>query len=156
MWTKKLLFLSAMLPTMVLTPALAQTGTSSSLKLSLGFPRQDGVVNGSVSGSYSLSDIAKFDQKKRPCLGFSASTPDHVIVLAQSFPQLSFQVNSRGKDTTILIKMPNGQVFCGDDSDTGKDANLVLKNLPAGEYSVWVGSIESNKRWSYSLTLSEK
>jgi hypothetical protein len=157
MWTKKLLTLPLILSlTAIGMPTLAQTINFATLKLSLGFARQTGVVNGSTSGSYSLSSITKFDKNKNPCLGFSASTPDHLVVLSQGFPKLNFQVNSRGKDTTILVKTPSGQIFCGDDTDLKKDASLSLDSLPAGDYLVWVGSIEPGKRWGYTLALSEK
>ncbi len=158
MWTKKLLILPTLLALSAIgmMPVWAQTGNFPALKLSLGFARQAGVVSGSTSGNYSLSSIAKFDKDKNPCLGFSASTPDHVVVLEQGFPKLYFQVNSRGKDTTILVKTPSGQILCGDDTGLKKDASLSADGLTAGEYLVWVGSIEPGKRWGYTLTLSEK
>ncbi len=153
MLLKKLSVLALLLP-LVALPALAQNSTP--LQLSLGFARQDGVVNGSTSGSYSLSTIAKFDREKNPCLGYSSSSADHVVNLTQGFPKLTFQVNSRGKDTTLLIKTPDGQVLCGDDTGNKKDASISTTNLPPGKYEVWVGSMEPNKRWGYSLTMSEK
>lgn len=158
MWAKKLLILPALLSLTAIgiLPSLAQTSNFAPLKLSLGFARQTGVVSGSTSGSYSLSSLAKFDKNKNPCLGFSAATPDHVVVLGQDFPKLNFQVNSRGKDTTILIKTPSGQILCGDDTSLKKDASLIANGLTAGEYLVWVGSIEPGKRWGYNLTVSEK
>jgi hypothetical protein len=153
MLLKKLSILALLLP-LVALPALAQN--NAPLRLSLGFARQDGVVNGSTSGSYSLSSIAKFDREKNPCLGYASASADHVVTLNQSFPKLTFQVNSRGKDTTMLIKTPNGQVLCGDDTGQKKDASISATNLPAGNYEIWVGSMEPNKRWGYSLTMSEK
>ncbi len=158
MWTKKLLLVTGLLSltAIVIEPAGAEANKLTALKLSNGFARQAGLVNGYTSGSYSLSDIAKFDKNKNPCLGFSASTPDHTVILEQGFPKLNFRVNSRGKDTTIVVKMPNGQIFCGDDTGLKKDASVNIKDLAAGEYAVWVGSIEPGKNWAYSLTLSEK
>ncbi len=158
MWTKQILMVPAMLLITAISvgPAAAQAGNFPALKLSAGFVRQSGIVSGSTSGSYSLSSLAKFDKNKNPCLGFSASTPDHVVRLEQGFPKLNFRVNSRGKDTTIVVKMPNGQFICGDDTGLKKDASVSLDGLSAGEYSVWVGSIEPGKHWAYSLTLSEK
>jgi hypothetical protein len=150
---KKLSALALLLP-LVALPALAQN--SAPLRLSLGFARQDGVVNGSTGGSYSLSTIAKFDREKNPCLGYASSSVDHVVTLNQGFPKLTFQVNSRGKDTTLVIKTPDGQILCGDDTGSKKDASVSATNLPAGNYEVWVGSMEPSKRWSYSLTMTEK
>jgi hypothetical protein len=150
---KKFLVFALLLP-MGTLPAWAQSVAPA--KLAPGFARQDGVLSGATNGSYSLSSIAKFDRDQNPCLGFANPTPDHKIILEKGFPKLNFQVNSRGKDTTIVIKAPNGQVFCGDDTSNKKDASISTTNLPSGEYDVWVGSIEPGKRWSYSLTITEK
>jgi hypothetical protein len=152
MFMKKLLVLALLLPLGSL-PAWAQT---SPIKLSAGFARQDGVLSGATNGSYSLSSVANFDRDRQPCLGFATSAPSHTVMLTQGFTKLNFQVNSRGKDTTLVIRMPNGQVICGDDTVSGKDASISATNLPAGEYAVWVGSIEPGKRWSYGLTITEK
>jgi hypothetical protein len=152
MFLKKLLVLALLLP-LAAVPAWAQ---SAPIKLSLGFARQEGVLSGATNGSYSLSSVAKFDAQRNPCLGFATNTPSHTVVLGQSFPKLNFQVNSRGKDTTLVVRMPNGQVLCGDDTGTSKDASVNATNLPAGEYAVWVGSIDPGKRWSYGLTITEK
>ncbi len=154
---EKILVFALLLPVGALSALLPAWGQAiSPAKLTPGFARQDGVLSGATNGSYSLSSIAKFDRDQSPCLGFSGSTPDHKIVLEKGFAKLSFQVNSRGKDTTLIIKAPNGQVLCGDDTGIKKDASIMAKDLPSGEYEVWVGSIEPGKRWSYSLTITEK
>jgi hypothetical protein len=154
---KKFLVFALLLPVCNLFTLLPAWGQASPpAKFAPGFARQDGVLSGATNGSYSLSSIAKFDRDQNPCLGFSGNTPDHKILLEKGFAKLNFQVNSRGKDTTLIIKAPNGQIFCGDDTGAKKDASIVAKDLPSGEYEVWVGSIEPGKRWSYSLTISEK
>jgi hypothetical protein len=150
---KKLLIFALLLPVGAL-PAVAQAVNIA--RLSPGFLRQDGVLTGVTNGNYSLSSIAKFDREQNPCLGFAGQTPDHKIVLEKGFPKLNFEVNSRGKDTTLVIKAPNGEVFCGDDTGSKKDASISAVNLARGEYEVWVGSIEPGKRWGYSLTVTEK
>jgi hypothetical protein len=154
---KKFLVFALLLPVSSLSALLPAWGQAlTPAKFAPGFARQDGVLSGATNGSYSLSSIAKFDRDQNPCLGFSGNTPDHKIVLEKGFAKLNFQVNSRGKDTTLIIKAPNGQILCGDDTGAKKDASIVAKDLPSGEYDVWVGSIEPGKRWSYSLTVSEK
>jgi hypothetical protein len=153
---KQILVFALFVPVLSISTIPAWAQTVAIAKLSPGFARQDGVLSGSTSGNYSLSSIAKFDRDQNPCLGFSSQTPDHKIILEKGFPKLSFQVNSRGKDTTIIIKAPNGQVFCGDDTGSKKDASINTTNLPSGEYDVWVGSMEPGKRWSYNLTITEK
>jgi hypothetical protein len=154
---KKFLVFALLLPVGNLSAWMPAWGQAiAPAKFSPGFARQDGVLNGATNGSYSLSSIAKFDRDQNPCLGFSGNTPDHKIVLEKGFAKLSFQVNSRGKDTTLIIKAPNGQIFCGDDTGAKKDASITARDLGSGEYDVWVGSIEPSKRWSYSLTISEK
>jgi hypothetical protein len=157
MLLKKFLVFALFLPigtSSAVLPAWGQVGASA--KLAPGFARQDGVFSGATNGSYSLSSISKFDRDQNPCLGFSGNTPDHKIVLEKGFSNLRFQVNSRGKDTTLIIKAPNGQILCGDDTGAKKDASVITKDTPSGEYEIWVGSIEPGKRWSYNLTVSEK
>ncbi len=154
---KKFFVFALLLPAstlFALLPAWGQPATP--IKLAPGFPHQNGVFSGAINGNYSLSSIAKFDRDQNPCLGFASNSPAHTIMLASGFAKLNFQVNSRGKDTTLIIKAPNGQIFCGDDAGAKKDALVVTENPPGGQYDVWIGSIEPGKRWNYSLTVSEK
>lgn len=137
------------------TPVFAQTANFGNLTVAPGFSAGVAQVAGSTGGSYSLSSIANSDRDKKACIGFASETPDHILVLEKDFPALMIQINSRGKDTTLLIKGPDKTIICGDDTGIRKDASIEAKNLKAGKYQIWVGSIEAGQRWNYILTLRE-
>lgn len=140
------------------TPAFSQAANFGKFKLSAGFSPGAGQVSGSTGGTYSLSSIANSGSNGKPCIGYGAQTPDHIMVLESSFPKLSVAVSS-GQDTTIVIKGPKNLILCGDDTKTSKgvskDASVEASNLPAGEYHVWVGSIQEGQRWNYTLNVRQ-
>jgi hypothetical protein len=53
------------------------------------------------------------------------------MVLERDFPKLKCAVNSRGKDTTLLIRGPGNLIVCGDDTGGRKDA-IVEAKLESG------------------------
>lgn len=147
--------LLALITALSATPVLAGTANFGQLALSPGFKRAAGVSGGYTTGSFSLPAIANRDRNKNPCIGYAAPTPDHIIVLEKDFPQLTVKVDARGKDTTLVIKGPNDVIRCGDDTGNSKDASVTDSNWKAGQYSVWVGSIEPGEKWNYTLSVRE-
>ncbi|HEY9751041.1 MAG TPA: hypothetical protein V6C63_20325 [Allocoleopsis sp.] len=136
-------------------PALAETANFGTLNLSPGFSRADGMARGFTGGSYSLASIANSDRNGKRCLGFGDTQPDHIIVLQKDFSQLRLQVDTQGKDTTLVVKGPNNTILCGDDTGANKDASISQGSWPAGTYEVWVGAFEPNARWRYTLTAQQ-
>lgn len=130
---------------------IAQRANFDRLTLARDFNRATSVVNGHTGGSYSLSSIANRDYKNRPCIGYGDPDPDHIIVLEENLAKLTLQVDSRGKDTTIIVRGPDNIIRCGDDTGNNKDANIGDNNWKVGTYRVWVGSINPNQNWDYSL-----
>jgi len=149
----------ALIAALSATPVFAQAANFASLSLAPGFPTGAGVVSGNTGGSYSLSSIINRDRKNNPCIGFGAETPDHIMTLERDFSNLTVQVKTRGKDTTLLIQgpinSPNQSVRCGDDTGSSKDASVQDTNWKAGQYRVWVGSIDPRRRWNYLLTVRQ-
>jgi hypothetical protein len=141
------------------TPAFSQASNFGELKLSLGFSPGAGQVSGLTGGTYSLSSLANSGSNGKHCIGYGAQTPDHIVVLQSKFPKLSVQVDSGGQDTTLVIQGPNNLILCGDDTKTSKgvskDASIEAANLPAGKYSIWVGTLKEGQRWNYTLTVRE-
>ena len=135
-------------------PVLAETANFGTLTLSRGFQSPTAVLRGSTGGSYSLSAIANADRHKNKCLGFATPTPDHIIVLQQNFSKLTIQVNSGGKDTTLLVQGGN-TVRCGDDAGQNKDAAIVDSDWQAGSYRIWVGTVEPGVKSNYTISLQE-
>ena len=136
-------------------PVLAETANFGTLTLSRGFGAPTAVLRGSTGGSYSLSAIANADRHKNKCLGFATPTPDHIIVLQQSFSKLTIQVNSGGNDTTLLVQGPGNTVRCGDDTSKNKDADIVDSNWQAGSYKIWVGTLEPGVKSNYTISVQE-
>lgn len=135
-------------------PALAETPIFGKMSLAPGFPPGTGVVSGYTSGGASLPGIvANSDRHGNKCLGFADQAPDYVMVLQKDFPKLKLQVNSGGKDTTLVVKGPSGTIRCGDDTGKNKDASIEDSDWTTGEYSIWVGSIEAGQRLDYKLTV---
>ena len=135
-------------------PVLAETANFGTLTLSRGFQPPTAVLRGSTGGSYSLSAIANVDRHKNKCLGFATPTPDHIIVLQQNFSKLTIQVNSGGKDTTLLVQGGN-TVRCGDDAGQNKDAGIVDSDWQAGSYKIWVGTLEPGVKSNYTISVQE-
>jgi len=136
-------------------PVLAETANFGTLTLSRGFDSPTAMLRGSTGGSYSLSAIANTDRHKNKCLGFATPTPDHIIVLQQNFSKLAIQVNSGGKDTTLVVEGPGNSVRCGDDTGQNKDASIVDADWQAGSYRIWVGTLEAGAKSNYTISLQE-
>jgi hypothetical protein len=111
-------------------------------------------VTGNTGGTTSLSAIAgNQDSSGAPCIGFGDPTPDHTMTLSKGKAKLSLQVDSGGKDTTIVILGPNGDLHCGDDTGSSKDASVEDPDWKPGVYQIWVGSIKAGVRHNYRLTV---
>jgi hypothetical protein len=136
-------------------PVLAETANFGTLTLSRGFGTPTAALRGSTGGSYSLSAIANADRHKNKCLGFATPTPDHIILLQQNFSKLTIQVNSGGKDTTLLVQGPGNTVRCGDDTGQNKDAGIIDSDWQAGSYKIWVGTLEPGVKSNYTISVQE-
>lgn len=139
-----------------IVPALAQEANFSSVTLAPGFAPAQGALRGRTVGQSSLPAIvANRDRAGNLCLGYAASTPDHVLTLQGSFARLNLQVDSGGNDTTLVIQGPGNVVRCGSDTGRSRDASLQDTDWAAGTYRVWVGSAELGARFNYTLTVRE-
>ena len=147
--------LIAMVIALTATPVLSQSANFGTLTLSPGFSSEEGAAIGTTGGSFSLPSLVNRDRENNPCLGYAEETPDHIIDLEADFNQLQIAVDSGGQDTTLLITGPNGFALCGDDTGASKDASVTRSNVEAGEYKIWVGTINPNQAWNYTLTVRE-
>ena len=110
-------------------------------------------VGGSTGGSVSIPAITGgSDRSGNKCLGFGDSKPDHLMTLTQAITKLNLKVNSGGRDTTIVIQGPDGELRCGDDTGNKKDASFSGTNWNAGTYKIWVGSMAPGDRGNYRLS----
>lgn len=133
--------------------AMANPANFASLSLSPGFSSQ--TVKGYTKGAIALYRIVgERDMHKNMCLGYGSPNPDHMLVLKKNVNPIKLQVNSQ-RDTTLLIKGPGNHLYCLDDSANGKDAGWLPEQLPAGKYSIWVGSFERGQQFRYTVTAEE-
>jgi hypothetical protein len=130
--------------------AIAQKSNFGEIKVS----SSPVTVTGTTGGNTSLSAIAgNQDSSGAPCIGFGDPTPDHTMTLTKKAGRLSFQVDSKGVDTTIVILGPDGDLRCGDDTGSKKDASLEEADWKPGVYQIWVGSMKPSIRQTYRLTV---
>jgi hypothetical protein len=130
--------------------AIAQKSNFGEIKVS----SNPSTVTGTTGGNTSLSAIAgNQDSSGAPCIGFGDPTPDHTMTLTKKVSRLSFQVDSKGVDTTIVILGPDGDLRCGDDTGSKKDASLEDADWKPGVYQIWVGSMKPSIRQNYRLTV---
>jgi hypothetical protein len=130
--------------------AIAQKSNFGEIKVS----SSPSTVTGTTGGNTSLSAIAgNQDSSGAPCIGFGDPTPDHTMTLTKKAARLNFQVDSKGVDTTIVILGPDGDLRCGDDTGSKKDASLEDADWKPGVYQIWVGSMKPSIRQNYRLTV---
>lgn len=133
------------------TVAMAQTANFDGFTLD--GTKKTASVGGSTGGSVSIpAIIGSSDRSGNKCLGFGDSKPDHLMTLTQGVTKLNLKVNSGGRDTTIVIQGPEGELRCGDDTGSKKDASFSGSNWSAGTYKIWVGSMASGDRGNYRLS----
>jgi hypothetical protein len=134
----------------------AQASNFGQLAIAPNFDSSNAVLRGYTGGTYSLTAIAARDRYGNACIGYSDVNPDHVLVLQQNFPRLTLDVESGGNDTSLVVKGPGNTVRCAFGSKTQPDAVLVDENWKAGKYRVWVGSLEANRQFGYTLSALEE
>ncbi len=151
-WKKNVCFLSLFCLLSIILGG--KSNSTEELVLALGSANDALVSTGSTGGAYSLASISNRDFNGQPCLGFSDPQPDRILRLQSDFAHLTLEVNSNGKDTTLVVKsIEDGTVRCAFGQDRNRDAVIYDSNWSAGVYHVWVGSMVPNRRSSYRLSI---
>ena len=76
------------------------------------------------------------------CVGMIAETPD--IRLTYKPDQLPLHIEvTADADTTLVVKAPNGQWICNDDTDESFDPKVSFTSPQAGVYEIWVGTYDA-------------
>lgn len=137
----------------VVSSAFAIAQTANFDGFTLDGTKKTASVGGSTGGSVSIpAIIGSSDRSGNKCLGFGDSKPDHLMTLTQAVTKLNLKVSSGGRDTTIVIQGPEGELRCGDDTGSKKDASFSGNNWSAGTYKIWVGSMAPGDRGNYRLS----
>lgn len=149
--------LTAILLALVFIPvtrAIAQRKDFNSLHLALRLNQTTAQVIGSTGGGYSLASIVNQDRHGNHCMGFGDPEPDHTLILENDFSRLKLQVNSGGKDTTLVVKrVDDRDIRCGFGKQHNRDAVIIGRNWQAGRYNIWVGSMKPSENYNYSLSV---
>lgn len=124
--------------------AVAQT--SGSVSLTTGFMPDPQMLSGMSGG------MVQAQQVNPTCRGWIGQQPNHVMNLASGFPFLRVYVQAQS-DTTLVIRAPNGQFFCNDDT-WGFNPDVDAAYGP-GQYMIWVGSYSQSTPGPYTITFSE-
>ena len=88
------------------------------------------------------------------CVGYYSNAPTLVLNLGQSLPYLRvfFVADDASADPTLIVRMPDGQWYCGDDSFNTKSPTLnIVGNSSSGIVRVWAGSYEAETFLSGTL-----
>lgn len=88
------------------------------------------------------------------CVGFIAEVADVGIQYTAGEIPLYFGVTSDG-DTTLVIRDPEGNWHCDDDSGGNLNPYLGIQNPVSGLYLVWIGSYESGAMDDAQLIVTE-
>jgi hypothetical protein len=79
----------------------------------------------------------------RGCEGFFTAAPTYTFEYLEAAPflRLFFVADDAAADTTLVVRMPNGGWYCGDDSfDTSNPTVNIIGNFATGLVDVWVGT----------------
>lgn len=117
-------------PTPTPTPA---AGGTSLVQLSPGFMPDPSTSTGTAGGPMNAGQLTA---NGPGCRGNLPNTPQHTFMAGGNFNNLRVMVNSSA-DTSLVIRTPDGQWRCNDDSDGLRP--MVEGPFPQGTYQVWVG-----------------
>lgn len=95
------------------------------------------------------------DRWNARCDGWVHLKPNHVLVVEAPFPLLRVLAHTEDdRDTTLVVRLPNGRRVCNDDAD-GIHPIVELRPVERGYYRVWVGSFEEASEYDYTLGVSK-
>lgn len=105
-------------------------------------------VIGGLTGGGGLNIAATNPDLNQPnpafaCQGFYSTTPTAVLNLPQplSYLRVFFVGDDSAADPTLIVRMPDGQWYCGDDSFSTQNPTLnIIGNPSSGIVRVWTGS----------------
>jgi hypothetical protein len=138
------------------TPANAELEQVTTLVLAT--PAQNMDVRGYVKGAVALfKTVGDRDVNQKRCMGYGSLTPDHTLQMQQRASQVTLQLKTNQQDTTLVVEGPDNRLYCADDSPQGgKDAGLVLTDVKAGDYKVWIGAFDPGAGFRYTLNVQSQ
>ncbi|WP_339748712.1 pre-peptidase C-terminal domain-containing protein [uncultured Maricaulis sp.] len=139
---------AAALACLTTAAALAQPATFGAVNLRAGFTPDPFRVSITSGGVLDASSIAS------GCRGWIANNMDYQVHYVAGTFNLSFSSTSNS-DTTLMVRAPNGNLYCDDDSGNGLNPIVTIGNPQSGTYNVWVGSYQNGEYAQSTLSISE-
>ncbi|MFK7988776.1 MAG: hypothetical protein AB8I08_22340 [Sandaracinaceae bacterium] len=131
------------------TPAVAVPNTTTAISLTPGFMPDPNIQTAVAGGTVQAMT---FTSNGAGCRGNLPSNPQFAFTAAGNFPNLRVMANS-ATDTTLVIRTPDGQFRCNDDS-AGFNP-MVDGPFPAGTYQVFIGTYGSRPPAPVTVGFSE-
>ncbi|MGD2133427.1 MAG: caspase family protein, partial [Maricaulaceae bacterium] len=88
------------------------------------------------------------------CRGWIAAAPDYSVYYTPGIFSLHVFAESED-DTTLLVRTPNDEIVCDDDSALGLNPGISFKSPDAGLYDIWVGLYGGDTGGTATLNISE-
>jgi hypothetical protein len=107
--------------------------TFGSVQLTAGFTPDPHTVVLNAGGTIDASVAVD-----STCRGYVAEAPDYDVYYDSGTWPLYFSVTA-DRDTTLVLRAPDGQWYCDDDDGDGLNPQIVFDNPQSGLYDVWVG-----------------
>jgi hypothetical protein len=113
-----------------------------STSLQAGFTPDPFIVTMISGGDLDVSTT----QTGADCSGFATVNPDYRLEWSGDSQGLRLFFASTGEstDTTLIVRDPNGDFSCNDDTD-GFNPSVDFPNPDAGTYTIWVGSYNTDE-----------
>jgi hypothetical protein len=91
------------------------------------------------------------------CIGYFPAAPSFVFALSVGMPYLRlFFIGEPDSDAVLIVQMPNGLWYCGDDSFGTLDPTVtIIGNTASGLVRAWVGSFRASQRSSGRLFITQ-
>ena len=118
------------------------------VRLSAGFTPDPYIVRLSSGGSRDASALGS------DCRGYIANSADVNLDYTSGSMPLYISGDSMA-DTTLVIRAPNGQYYCDDDSGEGTNPSVQFNTPLSGRYQIWVGTYGESEMHSAELNISE-
>lgn len=111
---------------------------------------QQGMAGGPVQAATTVPPAAQSQ-----CPGYIGPQPNHVLQLTGAFRNFRIVVSSQ-RDTTLLVRLPDGSVRCHDDVNYPDNPNpLIEGELGPGTYQVYVGTFDQGQPAPYVIGFTE-
>ncbi len=127
----------------------AAEGAFGTRAFTAGFTPDPFAVNVTAGGSVSAQQLPGL------CIGFIDEEPTFVASYTAGASNLYISAAS-GADTTLVVRGPDGNYVCDDDSAGNFNPGVEIRNPQDGRYQIWVGTYQNIGTASARLSISNR